>query len=65
MAERKADGGLRGQFNDRGQFRDGAGRQVKVDTRRNEVLKVRASDRRFKRVRLIKQKSARKKFDVR
>ncbi len=62
MATRKPGGGFKGQFNNRGQFRDGSGQQVKVDTEKGAVLRVRPAGGHFKRVQPIKRKQARETY---
>lgn len=63
MAKRKPGGGLSGQFENRGQYRDADGNQVKVDTAKGTKLKVRPGTKEFKRVPRLGRATARATYD--
>ena len=62
MATRRQGGGFRGQFNNRGQFGDGSGKQVKVNTETGQVMRVRPAGGQFKRVQCISRKKGRETY---
>ena len=64
MAQRQEDGSLKGQFENRAQYRSREGKQVKVDTQRGEVIAVRKTPGKFKRVIETNKRKAQKRYGI-